>query len=193
MVRDSRGVLVARDDESGSALPTGPGRNAVIQNFTLPATDTYTAIASGFGGTFGAYLLSITPTTLGLTPVSPPTVAPSFTFQGTITPAVEQNRFTFPAGIGNTASIFVNRLVNRPDGSGTLDPAVELRDSRGFVVARNDDSGNNRPPGSGRNALIPQYTFPSTDTYVAVVSGANGTVGPYTVAITFQPLGGGTP
>lgn len=187
VLQDSRGFVVASNDEGGSNSPTGPGRNAVIENLTLPATDTYTVLASGAGGTFGSYSLSITPPTIVLTP-QPPTAGapPTFTFQGNIATQTEHDVFTIPANAGTAASIYVNRVVNRPDGSGTLDPVVELRDSRGFLVARNDDSGNNRPPGTGRNALIPRVTFPATDTYTVVVMGSNGTVGPYMVVVTFQ-------
>ena len=187
VLQDSRGFVVASDDESGSNIPAGPGRNAAIPNLTLPATDTYTVLASGVGGTFGSYVLSITPPAIVLTPQAPvPGAPPTFTFQGSISTQVEHDVFTFPANAGTTASVHVNRVVNQPDGSGMLDPTVELRDSHGFLLARNDDSGNNRPPGTGRNALIPRVAFPATDTYAVVVMGSNGTVGPYTVAITFQ-------
>jgi hypothetical protein len=88
--------------------------------------------------------------------------------------------YTFPANKGTVVTIAVNRT------SATLDPAVELQDSRGFVLRTDNDGGTNEPPGPGRNALIANFTLPATDTYRVVVVGSGGTTGPYEVKVFFH-------
>jgi YD repeat-containing protein len=195
-LQDSRGFVIAVDDDSGSNLPPGPGKNAVIQNFTLPATDTYVVVASGAGGTYGSYVLNISPATITLVPgaiVSPPE-GRQITFTGTIATIDQRDTFIFAANIGDRATIAVNRVANNQDGSGTLDPGVELHDSRSFLLASDSDTGTDDPPGPGRNALIPNFLLPATDTYQVVVYGEGGSLGPYQVIITLQgssPSGSG--
>jgi len=186
-LRDSRGFLIAQDDDSGSDLPSGPGRNAVIQNFTLPATDTFHVVARGKAGTSGRYILEIEPSSIALLPgPAEPAQSPAFVFQGTISAQAEADFFTFPADRGQFATISVNRVANNPDGSGTLDAQVELRDSRGFLLGRDDDSGTNQPPGPGRNAAMSRIFLPATDAYSLKVRGTNATVGPYRVEVFLE-------
>ncbi len=185
---DSRGSLVASDDDGGTKFPPGPGKNAVIRNLTLPATDTYLVIARGVGGTYGPYVLEIMPPTIALTlgPPPPPPPPPNFTFTGDIARIGERDTFAFAANLGQRATIEVRRLGNNPDGTATLDPAVELRDSRGVFIATDSDGGLNVPPGPGRNALIPNLLLQATDTYRVIVSGEAGTLGPYEVQIRLR-------
>jgi len=187
-LQDSRGFVIATDDDSGSNLPPGPGNNAVVANVTLPATDTYIVIARGGGGTYGSYVLNITPNTIALLPgtVVPPPQGQLITFSGSIGALDERDTFSFAANGGETARVEVDRVANNPDGSGTLDPTVEVRDSRNVVIASDDDGGTNMPPGPGRNALIPNLLLPATDTYRVVVFSSTGSIGPYTVKITLS-------
>ena len=194
-LRDSRGYLVAIDDDFGSATPAGPGRNALIQSVQLPATDTYTVIARGAGGTSGPYTIQLTSTAgANLVPATfnpvPPTV-PAFTFDGEITIAGQNDLFTFAANAGTTLSLGVLRLANELDGTATLDPSLELRDSRGVLVKADDDGGTNDPVGPGRNALVANLHLLATDTYTIAVRGSGQTLGPYRVEVTFAPLPGG--
>jgi hypothetical protein len=84
-------------------------------------------------------------------------------------------------------TITVSRVPSLSDGRGTLDPAVELRDSRDILLRADDDAGTNTPPGPGRNAVIPRLTLPATDAYTIVVQGAGNTTGPYIVEVTIHP------
>lgn len=59
-LRDSQGVVIAADDDAGSNVPPGPGRNAFLTNLTLSATDAYTIAVQGAGGTTGAYVVEVT-------------------------------------------------------------------------------------------------------------------------------------
>ena len=193
-LRDSRGFVLAADDNSGEPLVNGPGQEAAILSFTLPATDTYTVVARGAGGTTGPYDLFLT--TANDTPLverqlsAPAAVEPSFVFNDQIDTPFGTNTHGFAASINTRVTIEVNRLANQPDGSGSLDPALELRDSQGFLIASNDNAGSNLPPGPGRNALLPSFTLPATDSYTVSVMGAGGTTGPYEMRITFGDLTG---
>ena len=183
---DSRGFLVAMDDDSGSGLPLGPGKNAVI-TVTLPATDTYVLAAEGGHGTSGPYALSVAPQTVELQPglvISTTQNPRQQTFSGTITKPGELGSFVFAANIGEHVTIEVRRVANQPDGTSTFDPAVELRDSRGYLIAADRDGGTNDPPGPGRNALLSDLPMPATDAYQLVVSGESGTTGPYELTIS---------
>jgi hypothetical protein len=158
----------------------------VIRDLVLPATDTYEITARGVGGTTGPYVLAIIPATIALVPgpiTEPAPSEPDFVFSGEITSLTQRDRHALAANSGARATVEVNRLVTDDDGSGTLDPAVELRDSRNFLLRADDDGGDNDPPGPGRNAIIRNFTLPATDTYSVVVFGADGTVGPYEVRI----------
>jgi len=194
-LRDSRGFVLAQDDDSGESIVAGPGtsEDAEIAGFTLPATDTYTVVARGANATTGPYELLFT--TASDTPLvegqsqAPQGVQPAFTFtdaigsQGTVT-------HTLAASVGSRVTIEVDRLASQAGGSGSLDPAIELRTSQGFVLASNDESGGDQPPGPGRNALITGLTLPATDTYTLAVSGAGGTTGPYQVNVLFADATG---
>lgn len=194
-IRDSRGFLLATDDNGGEGSVEGPGENAEILAIILPATDTYTVIARGAGGTTGPYELFLTAesdTAFVEGQAAPPEVIePAFVFLGDIAQIGERDSHTFAASVGTRVSVEVDRLANQGDGSGSLDPAVEIRNSQGFVVFSNNDGGSDTPPGPGRNALIPSVELPATDTYTLVVSGSGGTIGPYEARITFGDLTGG--
>ncbi|MCI0635292.1 MAG: hypothetical protein L0206_15475 [Actinobacteria bacterium] len=193
-LRSSGGVVLARDAEAGTDVPGGPGRNATIRSLALPATDTYTIVASGRGGSRGSYHLTLSAADgrelAGGRVGGPGSVRPAFAFQGEITSVVRRRTHTFAASAGTRVTIAVNRLDNLPGGQGTLDPSVELRSSLGIVVGRDSDGGTDRPEGPGRNALISNLTLPATDAYEIVVSGTGSTSGPYEITITFDALTG---
>lgn len=193
-LRDSRGFLLARDDESGSSTPPGPGSNAQLLAFKLPATDTYVVSARGKGGSSGPYQLLLTTVAdsqLISGQISPPKpVNPAFAFNGSIATAVERDSYTFVANAGARVTIAVNRRANNPDGTSTLDPEVELRDSRNVLIATDNDTGTNAPVGPGRNALIVNRQLAATDTYTVTVVGHTQTTGPYDVNILFDQFTG---
>ncbi|MCI0635898.1 MAG: hypothetical protein L0206_18570, partial [Actinobacteria bacterium] len=188
----STGLVLARDDDNDIDFPSGPGANALIAGFILPATDTYTIVASGRGGSRGAYDLFLT--TSSESPLAPgqirsdQTLDPSFDFSGEITASVESGVHTFAANAGTTVNINANRAEN--DGGFLLDPLVELHSSAGIVIARDDDSGTNQPPGPGRNARIANLVLPATDTYRVVVRGSGGSRGTYALRIRLGSVTG---
>jgi hypothetical protein len=89
----------------------------------------------------------------------------------------------FTANRGELITLMMNRAPNQPDGSSTLDPALELRDSQGILIASDDDGGTIVPPGPGKNALIRGATLPATYTYVLTARGSSGSSGPYALAV----------
>jgi hypothetical protein len=187
-LRDSRGFLVASDDDSGTEAPPGPGRNAAIMNLSLPSTDTFRVTARGAGGTFGPYVLEITPPTIVLVPgeiIEPPRDRETLV-AGEISGIAERDSVSFAADRGERIFIEARRLANHDDGRGSLDPGLELRDSRNFLIASDTDTGTNDPPGPGRNALIPNLFVEATDTYRIVVFGESGSRGPYELRITVR-------
>lgn len=189
-IYDSRGFLLAADDDGGTNQPLGPGRNAVVRDRVLPATDTYRVVARGSGGTAGPYVLEMTPPTISLVPLDVGSTTPEgrlVVFSGEIPSAGALASHSFAANRSERATIDVLRVANAVGGRSTLDPAVELRDSRGFSLASDSDGGTNVPEGPGRNAKIPNFLLPATDTYRVVVSGEGGSVGPYQVRITLTP------
>lgn len=193
-IRDSRGFLLTENDDDGDTAVSGPGKNAEITGFIFPATDTYTVIARGAGGTTGSYDLLLTTATD--TPLvkgrssRPESVEPSFVFNASIESFGQQKTHRFSASVGSALSVEVLRQVNQSDGSGSLDPRVEITDSTGVVIFSDDDGGNNTPPGPGRNAAIVSVALPGTDTYNINVTGSGGTIGPYTATVTFGDLTG---
>jgi len=89
----------------------------------------------------------------------------------------------FSAEAGQKLIITMTRIANQLDGSSTLNPSMELYDSAGELLASDDDSGSNIPPGPGQNAMI-RLTLPATDVYFVITRGAGGTTGPYVLTIT---------
>jgi RHS repeat-associated protein len=188
-LRDSRGFLLVSDDSSGLDTVEGPGSNAAIEGFAVPASDTYTVVARGTGGSRGPYTLYLT--TASNTPLiegrvdQPSGVEPAFVFSGDVAIPGELDRHVFAASVGTRISIVVDRVANQPDGSGSLDPRVELRTSNGILIAGDDNTGGDDPPGPGRNALVASFTLPATDTYEIVIAGTGGTTGPYRAEVIF--------
>lgn len=95
-----------------------------------------------------------------------------------------RHTYRFTANRGDTVSIRLRRRSNLPDGSGALDPVIEVFNSQNILLVRDDDSGTSVPPGPGRNAQIPNYVLPATDTYTIAVTGKGGSRGPYDLFLT---------
>lgn len=94
----------------------------------------------------------------------------------------------FVANSGAVITLSMSRIPNQADGSSTLDPYLELQDSRGFVLARDDEGGTSDPPGPGRNAVIRDFVLPATETYLVVARGAGGHVAPMCSMSRRRPL-----
>lgn len=75
----------------------------------------------------------------------------------------------FNGTAGQTIDITLDRVANQLDGSGTLDPVVDLYfgsdDSTFTFLIGDDDSGGNIPSGPYSNSLISNYTLLDTGVY----------------------------
>ncbi len=191
---NSRGILVARDRNSGLNEPPGPGSNARIASFRIPATDVYTTVVRGDDATRGRYQLTLSGAARSRlvtdVPAAPLTILqPAFSFTGGIetTGAVETVTFTAPAG--QSASVRMDRL-DAATGSGGLDPVLELLGPANESLALDDDSGTAFPAGPGNNARIAAVTLPTTGTYTIRASGGDGTTGRYELEVFFGAVPG---
>jgi len=96
-----------------------------------------------------------------------------------ISRAGERDSYSFAANVGDVVSLRLRRRSNQRDGGSSLDPALEVHDSRGFVVAVDDDGSIARVEGPGNDAAILELALPATDTYTVIADGRSATTGPY--------------
>lgn len=165
--RDAR--QIAYDDDSG------PGFNSRLQYSSFSYTGAYYVVADSYGTYIGTYSLVTTLTTSNL-----------------ILP-VADDVYCVQVNTGDTLTV---RTATPADGpfefENALDPAVELYNPSGILVASDNDSN-----ADGRNALLIHTTatsgvyylrlFPTNDTsgeYVLSVQGARGGFLPFQVIST---------
>jgi hypothetical protein len=191
-LRDPSGFDLATDDDSYGNL------NSQIASYTLPATGTYTIIASRYSGSSGSssgtYQLTMTLGGTGATPGAVTGGGPisyGQTVSGLIDSFDTSDEWTFQGNVGDV--ITVSML-----GSG-VDSYLILRDPQGIELITDDDSGGNL------NSLISGYTLPSSGTYTIVATrfgqATGGSTGSYTLTLTFGtasvtpggPITGGGP
>lgn len=214
----SKGVVMGRDDDSGTAVPEGPGRNARIRELELRATDVYSVAVGGSAGTVGRYRLSVSGVRRSRLVASAPatiftTLQPAFTFTDAILAGGVERTYPLTAAAGQVVDIRMNRLDPGTATSG-LNPRLELRDASGVVLAFDDDTGPSADDldasgaaptptpggygdtllpvlaGPGRNARIAHVTLPTTGTYTIAAQGAASTTGRYRLAIFFGTVPG---
>jgi hypothetical protein len=162
----SNGDLVISDDDSGGNF------NPLIENFTIPATDTYQIVFSSFGGQgTGEYSLSLAGTGAGATATTS-TDSNSATqtilevgtsLRGALT-AGSTSEYVFNAASGDVVSLSIAAF----DPFGNLDGYVEVYQPDGALLASDDDSGWQFNP-----ALI-GLELPQDGTYRVVVSSFAG-------------------
>lgn len=91
----------------------------------------------------------------------------------------EQHMYEFSGSQGDTVSLRLERLSSNSDGSGELDPYIEIRNSQNVVIAADDNSLESSIAGPGEDAQVSGFELPATDIYKIVVRGSNATHGPY--------------
>ncbi len=149
-LQDSDGGEIARDDDGGE------GTNSLIEGFELPATGSYTIVASSFGGSrTGSYTLSLQTGDVVVTLEGTPIVIGEIV-TGTVTETRTTARFTFTGSAGDLISIAV--------ASDDFDTTLTLEDARGNQIAYDDDSGN------GTNSLVAGITLQDSGQYAIVVA-----------------------
>lgn len=165
------------DDDSGE------GQNARIADYRIPADGRYHIIASRFegatGATSGEYRLSLDKLDNPFSELPPDIVTLSYgtSVTGEISADNPDDLYVFYGRAGEVVSISMTRI------DGNLDAYLELLNNAQEVVAGNDDGGNNQ------NALIANYSLPSTGMYTIRArrfSGSEGnpnTVGAYVLVL----------
>lgn len=162
------------DDDSGG------GRNARISRYRIPADGRYFIIARRAGGpdgnSAGGYRLQLQydGSAFDGVPLEVPRLLYGTAVSDAITEEDPSSLFAFWGVQGDIIRISMNRA------SGDLDPLLELLDSRGQRLLRDDD-------GSGSaNALIDRYTLPYTGVYYILAKRYDGNLKPATTSGQFN-------
>jgi hypothetical protein len=145
---------IVSDDDSG------PGNNALISDFLIPADGTYYLLATRhdreIGTTSGRYRLSLQ--SAGLAFAGVPDDIRRLSYGMTVTGIIDDGRpealYVFWGQAGDTLTISMNQA------DGNLDSLVRLLAAdRQTVLVSDDDSG------PGNNAYIERFTLPATGVY----------------------------
>jgi hypothetical protein len=191
---DENRVLIARDDDSGGAL------NALIRHY-LADGQTYIVNARFFGTGTGSYTLTVTPPGNETPPPAVDLDPPPVTDVNPPLPDTPvTSGSTIPRGGGAVQVIGTTEFTFTPNESGmwefrtsnnTGDPLLELFDSTGTRIARDDDSGG------GLNALI-RHNLTAGQTYTVNARFFSTGTGSYTLTVSPPtqlqniPAGGGS-
>ncbi|NWF65700.1 MAG: pre-peptidase C-terminal domain-containing protein [Chloroflexi bacterium] len=159
----SDGSIVAQDDDSAGNL------NAIIENFALPADDTYTIeVTTAYGDGGGQYRLTLVGAELdgvqagtSITAVSGERIEMGATVTGNL-PLGETLDYTFVGKAGDVVTITLE------SDAIAMDPYLELRGPTQRLIAEDDDSAG------GLNALIDRVTLPEDGVYTIVVRTSAG-------------------
>lgn len=185
---DPQGRLIAMDDNSLGES------NARLLNVRLPAEGTYSVQVDG-AGRFGDYTIRYTLGALPLTPLPPPTVAPTqvtalqlptlgaadsemrLVDHAPVLSALERpgdfQRFSFFAEAGEVVSLRVQPWQNT-----SLLPEVEIFDPDGELIASADAL---RPEALGA-AIVAGLSIDLTGAHILLVTGTDNSTGEFTVA-----------
>ena len=170
------GTLEMDDDDGGVDV------NALISNWPLQETGTYTIRTRGFGSSSGAYSLSLV-VTLPPTPSPTPTpipdtgggrIDPGQTVAAAIDTDGDIDDWTFQGIRGELVTI---SLDADQAGRSELDPVVELLAPGGTLEVDDDDGG------VGANSLISEWPLRETGTYTIKATGFGSSSGAYNLSL----------
>ncbi len=178
-------ILIENDD-----APDAGREESLIENYIIPANGEYTVIATRFqrelGSTTGGFTLTMAQGGVIVDPTPDP-VQPDATaltigdsVRGEITADVGEVLYTFSAKAGDIVSIRMEA-----DNGTTLDPLLILTDSRGTVLAENDDAMNFE-----RNvSLIDGFVVPADGEYTVIAARfqreLGSTTGEFTLTLSY--------
>jgi hypothetical protein len=186
---DPNGTQIAFDDDGGSDTPPGPFNNSIISR-TLTVPGTYTISARGFSSGTGPYQLTLHSSANAASTLTTVENEPFLETASAVVSTVIQGQtttFMFTGTAGLNVSITADRVSTGVGASGalegTLDPSVTLVAPDGSIVATNDDSGSDLPPGPGVNAFLGGVTLPADGVYLLRIQGQNATEGPFELTL----------
>lgn len=163
-LRNGQDMILAENDDGSTDT------NAVISNFALPASDTYTIVARSATGTEGgAYELTVKP--VKVAPGGGPLAVES-PIQAALLPG-QADTYTFEAKEGTFATVRVQ--------SDQLDTYLELYGPDDELLIGDDDSGGNL------NAALLDFPIPADGEYRVVVKSArpdSTQAGVYNIGLT---------
>lgn len=152
---NNEGQKVGMDDDGGG------GKDARLAS-SLTAGE-YTTVVSGYGNTSGEYSIAVTEGGSQAVPGQQgTTVTPQMHQGGEINPGETKSGVLNQGDIHSYTMNVRSKLMITVDlekaGNSALDPILELQNSTGAVIARDDDGGG------GRNARIIKFLEPGTYT-----------------------------
>ena len=165
LLSDGQGRELARDDDGGG------GKNALIEDFRLPADGLYTITATRFelaqGQTSGPYRLELMLPDLVLQdlPAGTQLVTWGRAVEARIDNETPSRLYAFQGGAEDVVTITMDR------SSGNLDAVLNLLDAERKLLTSDDDTG------PGRNARIGDYTLPADGIYLVEATRYSGDEG----------------
>lgn len=157
------GSELVSDDDSGQE------RDALISEYLLPGSGTYTVIARGYGGETGSYTLSLDREESGDVGGFEGSLSYGETVEDQVT-TLSGDQWTFQAESGDIISIELN--------GGTLeDSYLELFGPDGDLLTHDDDSGPDL------DSLISGFVLPETGEYTIVARGFGEETGAYALSL----------
>jgi hypothetical protein len=169
---DSSGNELVRNDDGGTGL------NARITNYRLPRDGTYTIVARGFAHRAGSYTLSLSdePVPVEEDDAIVITEMGEIDYGDTVRGTLEsdsEDHWTFTGSSGDVVRIAMEET------DGDLDTYLELYDSTGDEVVRDDDSGD------GLNSMI-TYRLVADGVYTIVARGFGHEGGSYELSLSLS-------
>jgi len=155
-ILDSSGAILATRDDA----PGGGGRDLALDSIRIPASSRYTVIVSRFGDSLGTTAgdFTLTVERIGVSSVSGSALRYGDSIYNEVTNANPLVYYSFRGNAGDVISVQMRRAT------GDLDSSLQVLNSRGEVLAENDDS-----PGSV-DAVISGLILRADDIYVIVAS-----------------------
>ncbi len=155
-ILDSSGAILATRDDA----PGGGGRDLALDSIRIPASSRYTVIVSRFGDSLGTTAgdFTLTVERIGVSSASGSALRYGDSIYNEVTNTNPLVYYSFRGNAGDVISVQMRRAT------GDLDASLQVLNSRGEVLAENDDS-----PGSV-DAVISGLILRADDIYVIVAS-----------------------
>ncbi len=155
-ILDSNGTVIATRDD----VPGGGGRDLILDSIRISASSRYSVIVSRFGDSLGTTSgeFTLTAERIGVSSAAGSALRYGDSIYNEVTNADPIVYYSFRGRAGDVVSVQMRRAT------GDLDSALQILNSRGEVLAENDDS-----PGSV-DASITGLILRADDIYVIVAT-----------------------
>lgn len=176
------GTSIAQNDDHGTDRMDLAETDSLVVDLTLSAAGDYVIVVDTFSGVAQGSMEVLLTTDAEAQPTAQPTVAPEPTTAGDdlIEGSVDQGE-VFAADFSAETDEIITITARGMNG---FDPRVTLLDSKGRVLAENDDHGSGDVSLGQFDARIQNFTIPTAATYTVEVSGYDEAGGSFTLEIT---------